>query len=523
MPDELVASTIATPAPPTISFGRAGSLTWHYLHDQTTKEIFSGGSAGPGKTFTGCAFAMEQCLRYPGISVGIFRQTAEDLRKSAVETMFRVVEKTEGQIVEGKHFRFISNKGIWQWYTGSTCIFDYLNYQPGDPDYRRLGGREFTHAFVDEGDQIEERAVSMLAGRLRLKNTEFCHACAATHMAKRSVAVDCDDDGNPIMWECYKCGTWTKGVVPKMLVTGNPGPFWTRDRYICDSDGVPVELPPQRKAVTMLLKDNPDKAHVASYGQQLLDSTDDDYDIERLIKGNWMAVRKTGREFMYAFSQSKHVPRGKDRVAYDPSLPLHITWDFNTAPYITLLVAQIRLNTDNRFHVAFLREFCLKHPESNPTAACGALLHAMEPAGAFPDHKAGIFYYGDASGKNSDLNQRDGIRHSFDTIRKELRTHLHNSSDRVIFRNPSHAVVRDFQNSAFKGDRRFYMSFDPSMTNTIADHLNVKEGADGKILKVYETDRTTGVRYEKWGHCVQATYYMTCGAFPDEFKTFIRR
>lgn len=514
---------------PLIALGEGGSRTWHYLHDQTTKEVFSGGSAGPGKTFTGCLFAMEQCLRYPGISVGIFRQTAEDLRKSAVETMFRVVEKTDGQIVEGKHFRFISNKGIWQWYTGSTCIFDYLNYQPADPDYRRLGGREFTHAFVDEGDQIEERAVSMLAGRLRLKNTEFCHVCAAPHMAKQSEAIDCDDDGNPTQWACYKCGQPTRGIVPKMLVTGNPGPFWTRDRYIADSDGNPVELPPQRKAVTMLLSDNPDKAHVATYGQQLLDSTDDDYDRERLIKGNWMAVRKTGREFIYAFSTTKHVYSGKRRVVYDPEIPLHITWDFNSAPYITLLVSQFHQLPDNRWHVAFLREFCLKHPESNPTDACKALMRAMknpEPGelpGPFAGHDKGIFYYGDKSGKNSDLNARDGIRHSFDTIEKELRTHLHNNSDRVVRKNPSHTVVRDFQNSAFKGDRKFIISFDPSMVNTIADHLNVKEGADGKILKVYETDRVTGVRYEKWGHCLQAVYYLTCGAFPKEFQTFIRR
>jgi phage terminase large subunit len=500
--------------------GDQASVLWHYLHDQESTDIFAGGEAGGSKSFIGCLFDVTEALRLPGTAGAVLRNTAENLRESTIVTYFEVCQKAHLQ--ENVHWVFNETKGLLKWIGGSRTKFDYLKFEARDPNYTRLGGRAYTRAFIDEADGVEVRAVDVLMTRLRYKLTEFCHSCAAPHMAQRSQAVDCDDNGLPNQWECYKCGIWTKGVLPKLLNTGNPGDYWTKTRYVYDEDGKRLKLPRHRKYVHLPREENPDKAFVASYNKQL-DDMEDEYDKARLRDGDWNAVRRSGREFMYAFHTAKHVPKGPDRVAYDPSLPLHITWDFNTAPYITLLVAQIHLNTHNRFHVAFLREFCLKHPESNPTAACGALLHAMEPGGAFPDHKAGIFYYGDASGKNSDLNQRDGIRHSFDTIRKELRTHLHNSSDRVIFRNPSHAVVRDFQNSAFKGDRRFYMSFDPSMTNTIADHLNVKEGADGKILKVYETDRTTGVRYEKWGHCVQATYYMTCGAFPDEFKTFIRR
>lgn len=504
---------------PVIGLGPAGSLTWHYLHDQTTREVFSGGSAGPGKTFTGCLFALEQCLRYPGISIGIFRETYKDVRESALATMQKVLEATDGQFVRGTHYRFSSSEGTMKFYTGSQCVFDYLAFDPGDPDYRRLGGREFTHAFVDEGDQAEERGVLMLASRLgRMKNTEYCHVCAAPGMAKLSPAIDCDDDGNPTLWACHACGAATKGIVPKLLVTGNPGPFWTRDRYICDASGKPVQLPEQRKAVTMLLTDNPNKAHVTTYRQQLEENLSDDYDRERLIGGNWMALRRTGREFLHAFRSVEHVRR----VAYNANEPLHITFDFNTAPYMTLLVAQIHLQADGRWHVAFLQEICLKHPESTTEASCKALLREMDE-GKYRGHDRGLFYYGDASGKNRNAQATDGMFHNYDVVERVLAKHRSNHWDRVIHRNPSHTIVRDFQNSALRGERKFYVTFDPSMTNTIADHLNVKEAADGGILKVMEKDQGTGVRSEKYGHCLQASYYLTVGAFPDEFATFIRR
>ena len=61
------------------------------------------------------------------------------------------------------------------------------------------------------------------------------------------------------------------------------------------------------------------------------------------------------------------------------------------------------------------------------------------------------------------------------------------------------------------------------MTNTTRDMIMVKEAADGSILKVYETDRTTGVRYEKNGHCLQAHYYLTVAVFEEEFAHFVRR
>ena len=46
---------------------------------------------------------------------------------------------------------------------------------------------------------------------------------------------------------------------------------------------------------------------------------------------------------------------------------------------------------------------------------------------------------------------------------------------------------------------------------------------DGTILKQYAKDTVTGVRYEKYGHCLQAHYYLVVGAFWEKFKDFAAR
>lgn len=495
--------------------GQGASDTWHYLHDQVHTEVFSGGSAGPGKTFNGCLFEITEALRLPGTAGAIFRATAEDLRKSTLITFFEVVNKC--RLRPGVDFIFKESKSIVRWANGSTTQFDYLAFDPGDPNYSRLGGRQYTRAFVDEADQVEQRAVEVLSSRLRYRLTEYCHACASMGMATRSKGVDCDDDGNPILWECHKCGTWTKGLLPKLLLTGNPGDYWTKRRYVYDENGDPVNLKPHQARVLMLLEDNPDKAHVATYRQQL-EKLSDDYEKQRLLHGDWLITPKTGREFLHAFTTSKHA---FERIAYRPDLPLHATLDFNTAPYITLLAAQI-YQEDGRWRVHFHKEYCLRHPLATTEAVCQAFVRDME-TGHFAGHSSGVYFYGDASGRKRSTEAREGIHHNYDIVERVMRKHLHNHSDRVLRRNPTHSIVRDFCNSYLRGERTFWVTFDPSMTNTITDMIQVKEAADGTILKVMAKDRATGVRYEKYGHCLQAHYYLTCSAFEEEFQHFVRK
>ena len=493
--------------------GAQASLLWHYLHDQESTDIFAGGEAGGSKSFIGCLFDVTEALRLPGTAGAVLRNTAENLRESTIVTYFEVCQKA--RLSENVHWVFNETKGQLKWIGGSRTKFDYLKFEARDPNYTRLGGRAYTRAFVDEADGVEERAVDVLMTRLRYKLTEYCHACAARNMAGLSKAVDCDDHGMPNMWQCYKCGVFTRGIVPKFLNTGNPGDYWTKYRYVYDkATGNRLELPPNRKYIHLPREQNPDAAFVAAYNKQL-DDMRDEYDRARLRDGDWNAVRRTGREFLHAFNRAEHVRA----VPYDPTKPLHITLDFNTAPYMTLLVAQLKPQEDGRWHLAFIQEICLAHPESTTEASCAALAREME-TGRYAGHAAGLFYYGDASGKAKDTL---ATYHNYDVVEKVLAKWRSSSWDRVLRANPAHTIVRDFYNSCLRGERKHYVTFDPTMTNTIADLLNVKEGADGTILKVYEKDQATGVRSEKYGHCLQASYYLSVSAFSEEFSSFVRR
>lgn len=493
--------------------GQGSSDTWHYLFDQTHTEVFSGGSAGPGKSFTGCLWEITSALKYAGTAGAIFRNTSENLRKSTMVTFFEVCDKMN--LKAGRDYVYRESKNLVQWVGGSTTQFDYLAYEPRDPNYSRLGGRAYSRAFVDEADQVEERAVNMLSTRLRYRLTMYCHHCAALHMAEKSRPVDCDDDGNPIQWECYNCQTWTKGLLPKLLMTGNPGEYWTKSRFVFNEDGQRVKLRPHQACVLMLLADNPDKAHVATYRKQLED-LEDEYDRQRLLNGDWLIQRRTGREFLHAFRSSDHLAK----IPYNPDLALHLGWDFNTAPYMTLLIAQIWQEPE-WWRVHFLSEICLKHPESTTDATCGAFLKECTD-GRFAGHDKGIYIYGDASGKNRQTTARAGVVHNYDIVQERLRKHMHNSSMRVTRRNPNHGIVRDFCNAYLAGRLPLRVTIDPGCSNTVQDMIHTKEAADGTILKVYEKDRETGVSYEKYGHCLQAHYYLTTQAFPTLFARFVR-
>lgn len=230
-----------------------------------------------------------------------------------------------------------------------------------------------------------------------------------------------------------------------------------------------------------------------------------------------IGLNRTGMEFFYAFDSAKQV---KKAYPYDPDIPLHITFDFNSAPYMTLLVSQIRQLPMGKWSVHFLKEYCFADPLSTTKAVCEALRGDLI-RGCFQGLRAGIFYYGDGTGKNSTTMATEEVRHNYDVVEAILRQWLVNYSDCVLRRNPPHSKARDFMNDVYAGKLPIEVTFDPDMHTTIRDHQNLKAGPDGGILKTMITDKKTGVRYEQWGHCSQAVYYEVISAFKglyDEYE-----
>mgnify|MGYP003557869490 CR=1 FL=1 len=448
------------------------SNAWHHLHNPDVREVFFGGGARSGKSVLLCGHEIHEAATHPGTRGLICREDFTALQDSTMKTFFDEVLPMFGYRA-GEHFTFNGSDKTISWKNGSETLFRHMKYQPSDPNYSRIGSTAFTRVSIDEGDELFERAFEML--RARTGFNEPPHG-------------------------------------GKILTTGNPGDYWTKRRYVYNKDNQRISLRPDQRVVLSTVRDNPDPVARARY-TELLESMTDDYDRERLLNGNWLAAPRTGMEFFPQFSSSKHA---QGTTTYDPEAALHVTLDFNAAPYMTLLVAQIA-KVEERWSVKFLKEYCLPHPLSTTKAACEALLRDLAD-GCYKGHTAGLFFYGDASGKSRTTMATEETRHNFDTVKNVLKDYTVNGSDRVLRSNPPHTKARDFMNDVFAGKMGIDIAFDRGMHNTIRDHISLKQGADGSILKEYERDRVTGDKYERYGHCAQAAYYLCISAFNSYFR-----
>ncbi len=222
---------------------------------------------------------------------------------------------------------------------------------------------------------------------------------------------------------------------------------------------------------------------------------------------------RTGKEFFWAFDTAKNVRPG----IYDPTKYLHIGFDFNRSPYMTLVVFQVA-KVGLKYEMQGLKEYCLEHPLNNTESVCKAFKHDIDE-GDFKGHKAGVRFYGDYSGKTGRTTEREGIAHDYDVVWSVLARYLDARSDWVV-PNPLHKKVSMWMNAVFAGKTDVLIYIDPKMSNTIKDFGQVKEDADGSMLKEKAIDRTTGKSYEKLGHTSQSVYYIACSAFADSFDTY---
>lgn len=217
-------------------------LAWDVLHDTTTNELLFGGGAGGGKTALGCMFAIHTCLGYTGVRGMIGRQHLKDLKESTLLTFFDIC--SHWGLKEGRDYVYYTDSHILFPQTGSTIYLRELKWKPEDPNYDRLGSTEYTFAFIDEAQQVRQKAKNVVRSRIRYR--------LAVH-----------------------------GLIPKLLMTCNPHKgFLYAEFYRPNKEG---KLPPEKKIVIALVAHN--RFIDPSYIKNLkgLDKETQ----ERLLYGNW--------------------------------------------------------------------------------------------------------------------------------------------------------------------------------------------------------------------------------------------
>ncbi len=233
---------------------------------------------------------------------------------------------------------------------------------------------------------------------------------------------------------------------------------------------------------------------------------------------------QSGGEFYDEFDRLRHAKY----VPYDPNTLVHLTFDFNVMPYMTMLAAQIRsrvmyADKDNQLFeemepgrrmvqvrkISFFKEYCLKSPLNTVKGVVQAF------KADFPKCDT-VFFYGDASGHNRVPGK--GEYRIFDDVEDELANLIFPGSDRTMRRNPSVLKRRKFIQEIFKGGIHFVLiEIDKEgCPELIKDFTYLKLGPEGKLKEVVRVPET-GVTYQKYGHTTDAAEYLICSALEDIF------
>jgi PBSX family phage terminase large subunit len=212
------------------------------LLDDHTNIIVYGGSAGGGKSWLGCVWIATLCLKYEGIRCLIGRTVLQQLKQTTLNTLFEVLAMMG--LKSGEHYTFNGQSNQLTFNNGSEIILKDLAYQPSDANYDSLGGIEVSAVFIDEAAQVSHLCYSILKSRIRFKLNK------------------------------YK-------LIPKMLLTCNPGQNWIKKEFYLPF--VQDTLEPDKAFVPALPMDNPFLP--PSYIEML--KTLPQQQRKRLLEGDW--------------------------------------------------------------------------------------------------------------------------------------------------------------------------------------------------------------------------------------------
>lgn len=219
-------------------------------------------------------------------------------------------------------------------------------------------------------------------------------------------------------------------------------------------------------------------------------------------EGIWGQI-STGGELVKAFNYTKHV---FENVLYNPELALHISYDFNVLPGVSIIISQI---TNKEINV--IDEIQLTHPHNNTRCA------SVEFLKRYLNHTSGLFIYGDSSGKNESSRSEAGFN-EYTIIMKEL--NKFKPSLRLLTKNPSVVMGNNFLNDILlQNSEDIIIRINTKCKKFIDDLLYGKEAADGgKLIEYAKTE--SGAKYEKYFHMYDAFKYFLIKSFHSEYTKY---
>lgn len=223
--------------------------------------------------------------------------------------------------------------------------------------------------------------------------------------------------------------------------------------------------------------------------------------------GNWGKLNKGG-ECYKQFDTSRHTRE----VEYDPEKSLHLTFDENVNPYMTLDVHQ-----GDDLKTWQIDEICLPDPKNT-------LDHTLaEFKRRYPPNGNSIYIYGDATSKKADVKLEKG-KNFYTLIENNLRAAGYETKNRVASSNPNVEVRINWINKILspQGLDGIEVIIGANCPKTIADYKYLKAASDGTKHKEKVRHPVTKVTYEKYGHNTDANDYFYCVYFQASFRKYSR-
>lgn len=222
--------------------------------------------------------------------------------------------------------------------------------------------------------------------------------------------------------------------------------------------------------------------------------------------GFWGKLNKGG-EMYKNFEVKRHVTPA---VEYDPERSLHLSFDENVNPFMTLDIFQ----TED-LRAWQIDEICLEDPKNT------LKFTMLEFRKRYPNNGMTVFIYGDATSKKADVKLEKGVNF-FVLVENELTEHGYNVIRRVPSKNPNVELRCNWFNAVLNGLDGIEVTFGDNCTRTISDYKYLKQSSDGGKHKEKTKNPVTGVVYEKYGHNTDANDYFYTAYFYNSFSAYGR-
>lgn len=220
-------------------------------------------------------------------------------------------------------------------------------------------------------------------------------------------------------------------------------------------------------------------------------------------KGMW-GNKVLGGKFYSEYDRLRH--SFYRRYRKDESL--HISFDFNVHPYMSLIICQVVGSS-----LYIIDEIAASEPDNNTPNLCRLFTQKYQR------HEGNVYIYGDPSGRAADTHTTQGSN-QYSIIRKHLglfKTHL-----RVDTKAPPVEMRGDFINEIFKGNFagiRIVLD-EKKCIKTIDDLMYCMKAADGTKFKQRTRNKETNITYELRGHFTDTLDYIVCRLFRDQWRAY---